>query len=309
MPFRCAPALSRAVASSRRRRQPAPHDRRRRATAPGRARPGRSAAGRPGSRRTRPRRPPPAPTAVPGSTPRRRSRTPLSAAAPTITGSATVRESRFAWRRSKRRSLAAVSVAPLRETPGISAAACPTPRASPSAAPASPAPRSWGARSAATIAAPSRRPARPRSTPGPPKRSSIWRSNRKPATAGGRKERATTAARRPSKERSSLAISRRWPISSAAAPPAWTATSKLLRASGSASCQLQPSSQGTRLRWAELETGSSSAGPWIRPSAAAWTGSRSPPAAGATALGPALGRLRARPPRAGGGSAARRCRR
>ena len=66
--------------------------------------------------------------------PRRRSRTPLRAAAPTITGRATVRESMFACCRVKPRQRAALSVAPFRETPGASAAAWARPSASPSAA-------------------------------------------------------------------------------------------------------------------------------------------------------------------------------
>ena len=69
------------------------------------------------------------------------------------------------------------------------------------------------------------------------------------------------ATRRPSSSRSSSAISRRWPISSANAAPVCSATSKLLRSSGSIVSQSQPASQGTRTMWAELETGSSSAGP------------------------------------------------
>ena len=56
---------------------------------------------------------------------------------------------------------------------------------------------------------------------------------------------------------------------SAAAAPACRATSKLLRTSGSTASQSQPASQGTRTMWAELETGSSSVGPWTMPSASA----------------------------------------
>ena len=56
-----------------------------------------------------------------GRCPAGASRTPFSTVAPAITGSATWRESRLASSRVKRRSRAAASVAPLRETPGISA--------------------------------------------------------------------------------------------------------------------------------------------------------------------------------------------
>ena len=63
---------------------------------------------------------------APGATPRRRSRAPLRTVAPTITGRATVRESRFACSRSKPRQRAAARVAPFRDTPGTSAAAWPS---------------------------------------------------------------------------------------------------------------------------------------------------------------------------------------
>ena len=89
----------------------------------------------------------------------------------------------------------------------------------------------------------------------------MGRSKRYPTTAGGTNESATTAALRASKAASSEAISRRCPISSAAAVPAWSATSKLLRVSGSISSGRQPASHGISARWAELETGSSSVGP------------------------------------------------
>ena len=56
----------------------------------------------------------------------------MRAVAPTMIGSAIVRESRLAWSREKRRQRAAARVMPLRETPGASAAAWATPSASPS---------------------------------------------------------------------------------------------------------------------------------------------------------------------------------
>jgi hypothetical protein len=55
------------------------------------------------------------------------SRTDFNTVAPAITGSATWRESRFASSRVKPRHRAAASVAPLRDTPGINAAACAIP--------------------------------------------------------------------------------------------------------------------------------------------------------------------------------------
>ena len=90
--------------SAPRPRPPARADRPRTARAPGRARPGRSAAARRASRRTRPRRRRPSRAASSGATPRLRRRAPLRAVAPTITGRATVRESRFACSRVKRRA-------------------------------------------------------------------------------------------------------------------------------------------------------------------------------------------------------------
>src|SRR5687767_10461071 len=117
--------------------------------------------------------------------------------------------------------------------------------------------------------------------PGVP-RASIRRSRARPAIAGGTNDRPTTAARRASNAPSSAAISCRKPSSSAAAVPACSATSKLLRASASSSYHGQPASHGTSEMWAELETGSSSVGPWMTPSAAARPGlsSRAAGAAG-----------------------------
>jgi hypothetical protein len=98
-----------------------------------------------------------APTAngilIRGGRPRLRSRATFSPVAPTITGSATWRESRFASSRANRRNRAATSVAPLRDTPGIKAHACATPSISASTVSASSWSRSCGLRSAYTIAA------------------------------------------------------------------------------------------------------------------------------------------------------------
>src|SRR5688500_18332970 len=107
--------------------------------------------------------------------------------------------------------------------------------------------------------------------PGVP-RASIRRSRASPAIAGGTNDRPTTAARRASNAPSSAAISCRNPSRSAAAVPACSATSKLLRASASSSYHGQPASHGTSEMWAELETGSSSVGPWMTPSDAARPG-------------------------------------
>ena len=184
-------------------------------------------------------------------------------------GSATVRESRFAWSREKRapagrrqgdavardagrqrRRLGDAEREPVgrrRPRRARAAAAGCRRRASPprrrAARRRSPAARRGGARSGARA-----------------------RSRRSPRA--GRRGRGRAPARRRT-ARSSSAISRRWPISSAAAAPACSATSKLLRTSGSIASQSQPASQGTRTMWAELETGSSSAGPWTMPSASA----------------------------------------
>ena len=69
------------------------------------------------ARRRRPR----ARRRAPSGAPRRASRAPSSALAPRITGSAACQERACASRRANPRARAAVSVAPLRETPGISA--------------------------------------------------------------------------------------------------------------------------------------------------------------------------------------------
>ena len=79
--------------------------------------------------------------------------------------------------------------------------------------------------------------------------------------AGGTKESATTAARRASNIAKLLRDHAALPDHKLRPRPAWSATSKLLRASGSSSFHRQPASQGSSERWAELETGSSSAGP------------------------------------------------
>jgi len=104
-------------------------------------------------------------------------RTPFRTVAPTMTGSATWRDRTFASSRSKPRSRAAASVAPLRETPGMSDAAWARPRASASPSPACSRRRPVGpTRSAQAIAA------EPISSPtaivgGVPSRRSIGRSS------------------------------------------------------------------------------------------------------------------------------------
>ena len=116
-------------------------------------------------------------TAAPAGSPRAWSRTPFSPVAPAMIGSAACLESRLASTRVKRRHRAAASVAPLRDTPGISEQAWAAPSHSESSVPASSASRSWGARSAnAMTSAPATRPAA--TVGGVPKCRSIGRSNR-----------------------------------------------------------------------------------------------------------------------------------
>ena len=208
-------------------------------------------------------------------------------------GSAIVRESRLAWSREKRRQRAAARVTPLRETPGASAAAWAMPSASPSAG----SPRRARAAAAGCrrrASPPPRRAGRRRSPAARPAaaRSAARACSRRSPPAGrrGRGASARAAVELRAAPRRSV---RRWPISSAAAAPACSATSKLLRSSGSIASQSQPASQGTRTMWAELETGSSSAGPWTMPSASA---RRELPAGLAQApLGRRLGSARSRP--------------
>ena len=91
-------------------------------------------------------------------------------------GSATVRESRFAWSREKRRQRAAARVTPLRETPGASAAAwaMPSAEAVDRGRLAAPAPLRPACRRRASRAAPASSPTAV--ARGPPRRRSIWRS-------------------------------------------------------------------------------------------------------------------------------------
>ena len=149
----------------------------RRAAASCRARAPGSAGSSRASIRTRPaRRPRTAPPRPPATLARAAAR-PSAAVAPAMIGSAACRDSRLASTRVNRRHRAAASVAPLRDTPGISEQACATPSHSASAVPASSAPRSWGARSASAMAsAPATRPAA--TVGGVPKCRSIGRSNR-----------------------------------------------------------------------------------------------------------------------------------
>ena len=160
----------------------------------------------------------------------------MRAVAPTMIGSAIVRESRFAWSREKRRQRAAARVTPLRETPGASAAAWASRARARRPAPASPRPRSLRPACRRPASPPRRRAGRPRS---PAARRAAARSaaracSRRPPRAG-RRAPSTSARRAGRSARSSSAITRRWPISSAAAAPACSATSKLLRTSGSSS--------------------------------------------------------------------------
>src|SRR5262249_43046317 len=104
---------------------------------------------------------------------------------------------------------------------------------------------------------------------GVPSRRSIGRSQTYPTTAGGTNEPAISATRRRSSSRTASPTSSRSAISSAAAVPACSATSNALRSSGSSSAYSQPSSHGTSSVCAELEIGSSSAGPCSAPSAIA----------------------------------------
>ena len=123
-------------------------------------------------------------------------------------------------------------------------------------------------------------PAAPASSPtavasGPPSRRSIGRSKAKPRSPGeGTRARPPPAFGR-RRSRSSSAITRRWPISSAAAAPAWSATSKLFWSSGS---QVRRRSQPGRARGSvsggrSWIPGSSSVGPWTAPRTIALDGS------------------------------------
>ena len=125
----------------------------------------------------------------------RQARRPSARVAPAMTGSAAWRDRTLASARAKPRARAAVSVAPLRETPGISAQAC----ASPSAQ------RVDGARVLARGARRGRArrrppsPARPATSPaaivaGVPSRRSIARSSASPASAGGSELSATSCS-------------------------------------------------------------------------------------------------------------------
>ena len=235
-----------------------------------RARPGGSAPARPGSRRTRSpcrrrRR-----GAGQRGRPRLRSRWPFRAAAATITGRATVRESMLACSRVKPAPARDRQRGPVARDPGHQRGGL-----GQSQRQAVCAPRPGRARGSAAGGrrAPSRR--RPRSGPsavgsGPPRRRSICRSSRQP-DRGRRQEgegqhlglAAVEGVAAPRRSRAA------GPTSSASAAPTCSATSKLLRSSGSSRSQSQSASQGTRIRWAELETGSSSVGPWTAPRATA----------------------------------------
>ena len=206
-----------------------------------------------------------------GAAPRRRSRTPFSAVAPTMIGSATVRESRLAWSREKRRQRAAARVAPLRETPGRERRRLGDAEREPvgGAGLAAPAPLRAACRRASIARAPASSPSAV--ARGPPSRRSIGRSSGSRPPPAGRKESAEhRSARRRSKDAQLLGDqpaagrSAAPPPRRRAAPPRSSCAPR-----GRARSQSQPASQGTRTMWAELETGSSSAGPWTSPSATA----------------------------------------
>ena len=205
------------------------------------------------------------PARASGGRPRRRRRMPLRTDAATITGRATVRESMFECWREKPRQRAAVRVAPLRETPGASAAACARPRASPSIAVAcAPVADLWPAVGDRHRGSAGEQPDRGRERPAEVALDGSLEEPRRRSPQAGRKGPSTLAFRR-SKVRSSSAITCRCPTSSAAAAPACSATSKVFCSSGSRPSASQPASQGIRVRWAELETGRSSVGPWTAP--------------------------------------------
>ncbi len=117
---------------------------------------------------------------------------------------------------------------------------------------------------------PPRRAGRSAVARGPPSRSLDRPLQRVADDRRGQEGEAEDERPTPVEARAALRRSvRRWPISSAAAAPVCSATSKLLRTSGSIASQSQPAARGRRTMWAELETGSSSAGPWTMPSATA----------------------------------------
>src|SRR4051794_13679392 len=122
---------------------------------------------------------------ISGGIPRRQSRTPLRPAAAKMIGSAACRERTLAARRRNRKARAAVSIAPLRDTPGARAHAWARPSSSASAAVAESRCRSSGERSAAASSAPATTCA-PATDRGEPSFSSIRRSNRNAAAPGGR---------------------------------------------------------------------------------------------------------------------------
>ena len=218
----------------------------------------------------------PAPTAsaaaVLRATGRRSRRASFSAAAPVITGVAAWADSCHESRRRKPRRRAAASVAPLRETPGMSAHAW----AIPSQRPSSRRPR----RSSRVCGRPVGRepsPARPwrarrRSRPESPADVRSGRSNPNPTPAGRRgHHRATNDGRRRADHPRSRIASLPPPAGARSqatiADPAWAARPRRTCAgSGSSRAWSQPSSQGTAARWPEEDTGSSSVGPCRRPS-------------------------------------------
>ena len=214
------------------------------------------------SRRTPRRRRPRTPRRSSGGRPRRASRAPFSSVAPTITGSATWRESTFASRAAEA----------ARSARRRASRRCARRRAR-ARTPARGRARARRRASRRRACAPPRRARvggdhrqRAGEQPdgdrrGAPRRRSIGRSSASPAIAGGTNEPAISTARRRSKPRAASPTSSRRPISSAAAVPACSATSNALRSSGSSS-RVRPAEQPRHQPMcAEEETGSSSAGP------------------------------------------------
>ena len=216
----------------------------------------------------------------------------MSAVAPTMIGSATVRESRLAWSREKRAPAGrGQGDAVARDARGErrrlgdaerEAVGRRRPRRARAAA-------AGGRRRASPPRRRAGRGGRPRPAEAPLDRplervADDRRGQEGEAEHGGpaRVEGAQLFGDQPAAGRSAAPPPRRRaarPRSSCAAP-------------GRSSSQSQPASQGTRTMWAELETGSSSAGPWTTPSATARPAGIRPSAARSSA--------RRRPARLGG---------
>ena len=124
---------------------------------------------------------------------------------------------------------------------------------------------------------------------------------RRVTAAGGRSERTTIRTRRGSRSVSAPRTSPRSAISSAAAVPACSATSKVLRSSGSRSAYGQPASQGTRAMWPGARDRQQLRRP-VEQAEGHGVADRQP------ALRPPGHRRRACPSTPAGGSGGRRCR-